>query len=778
VTVGGDDETVAGTTLQGVTAASALTQQLVAERYEIVRWLGGGGMGRVYEAHDRELGEKVALKVLNSGLSEEAIERFRREVRLTRRIQHRNIARMFDIGEHAGDRFLTMELVDGVSLAREVSSRPLAWSRLKTIAEQICAGLAAAHEAGVIHRDLKPDNILIERDTDRVVITDFGIARSLDDPTVTQVGAVLGTPRYMAPEQLAGRDVDTRADLFALGVMLFELATGTRPWSGDNAITIAVAMATTPPRAFVSQGVPASFEGIVAACLQLEPGDRPATARDIADAIARGGDVADRVLPPAPRPTSSTRATPVTHAAESTSLAVLPIGCLPADEYLADGIFEDLIDALSSTAGLRVRPAGIVRTRSPQDPRELGKNLEVDHVVTATLRRVPTGLRVSARLIGVADGFQIWAHKADCSEAEVLAMSDTLAHGIAAALSTRASVATRPTDPRAVDLYLRARAELRRFWGVHATAAADLLEQAAVFAPSSPAILGALAYASVLAWVMRGAPEMVDRARVALERGLASGHGEAYLASASWLLNHGDHERGAADLANALIRAPMSAPTHEMTGRILVEVGFPVEARRHFDTAIGLDPGRATIINADLARLDALEGNWTSADARVAALRHDPDEAIAQLGWVYETRLAGWRGNREAVLAAATHYVPKMGDNATSVMDLVASSIAGNVDTARWATIPEMYSGHDRPRRQQLLGLQMVSEMATVLGKHDVARDTLRQAVALGLIDTYWLGHCPLFVPFHDDSWFSEIRQGVADSASRVVTSFTAIAAL
>src|SRR5215813_2800180 len=181
-------------------------------------------MGRVYEAHDTELGESVALKVLNSGLSEEAIERFRREVRLTRKIQHKNVARMFDIGEHAGDKFLTMELVAGQSLAREVSSQPMAWSRLKMIAEQVCAGLAAAHDASVIHRDLKPDNILIEKGTDRVVITDFGIARSLDDVAVTQVGAMIGTPRYMAPEQINSEKVDARADLFSLGVMLFELA--------------------------------------------------------------------------------------------------------------------------------------------------------------------------------------------------------------------------------------------------------------------------------------------------------------------------------------------------------------------------------------------------------------------------------------------------------------------------------------------------------------------------------------------------------------------------
>src|SRR5207247_6825804 len=127
------------------------------------------------------------------------IERFRREVKLTRKIQHRNVARMFDIGDHDGQKFLTMELVEGEPLTREITDKPMSWPRLKMIAEQICAGLAAAHKAGVVHRDLKPDNVLIERATDRAVLTDFGIARGVEDPQVTQVGAIAGTPRSMSP---------------------------------------------------------------------------------------------------------------------------------------------------------------------------------------------------------------------------------------------------------------------------------------------------------------------------------------------------------------------------------------------------------------------------------------------------------------------------------------------------------------------------------------------------------------------------------------------------
>ncbi|HEX7836728.1 MAG TPA: serine/threonine-protein kinase, partial [Kofleriaceae bacterium] len=248
--VGGDDDTIANEPTNARPAADAVgwdQSELVAGRYRIVRWLGAGSMGRVYEALDTELDERVALKVLRGGLTDEAIERFRREVKLTRRIQHRNVARMFDIGEHRSDKFLTMELIDGAALTRELSGE-MAWPRLHSLALQLCAGLAAAHGAGVIHRDLKPDNVMIERGTDRIVITDFGIARGGDEIGVTQIGALIGTPRYMAPEQLAGDEVDHRADLFALGVILYELAPGARPWSGDNPIAIAVAQATLPPR--------------------------------------------------------------------------------------------------------------------------------------------------------------------------------------------------------------------------------------------------------------------------------------------------------------------------------------------------------------------------------------------------------------------------------------------------------------------------------------------------------------------------------------------------
>jgi eukaryotic-like serine/threonine-protein kinase len=786
----GDDDTLASSapTLAG---GSSEVAEVVAGRYRIVRWLGGGGMGRVYEALDTELGEKVALKVLRAGISDDAIERFRREVRLTRRIQHKNVARMFDIGEHEGDKFLTMELVVGEPLSRRIG-RPLAWSEIKALAEQLCAGLAAAHEAGVIHRDLKPDNVLVEATTGRAVITDFGIARGLDDAGVTQVGTVVGTPRYMAPEQLAGKDVDARADLFSLGVMLFELATGERPWNGDNAIAIAVQQATSEARALDPTTVPAAFATIVASCLALEPARRPASAAALGAAIAAESS---EPLTPATRidkqrsrtslaPPPPAHATPSAHAppppaatpppVHSTTVAVLPVAAAPADEFLAEGLREDLTDTLSTTPGLRVRPAAAV---TGSDPREIGQRLAVDHVVVASLRRTPAGLRASARLLSVADGFQIWAFKADIADAQILTTSETIARGIAEALSTRAHTGTRPTDQRAVLLYLRARDEMRRFWGVHVHEATKLLQQAVELAPASDEILAAHAYAAVQSWVMTQQPELHDPALQALERALAAGGGEAHLAAAVYWMNKGDFERGGRELGQALNHSPMSGHVHELAGRILVEVSGSALARHHFELSVGLDPARAKLISADLARLEALEGNWPSADGRVAALLADPDPSLVQLGHVFRARLAAWRGDHDTMMDAATRFTPRMGDQANRIVRFMAEATRGDaISEEEWGKLTRAFGDDDdRPVRQQLMGLQLLIEVALVRDRPERALATLALAARTGLMDIVWLDRCPLFGRVAEHPSYPPLRAEVARRAERVLAALRSV---
>jgi serine/threonine-protein kinase len=781
----GEEDTVAGPPPTSAGEAVVASAELLAGRYRIVRLIGGGGMGRVYEAHDSELDEHVALKVLRGELSSDALERFRREVKLTRRIVHRNVARMFDIGEHAGAKFLTMELVNGEPLTRRVAAAPLPWPELRAVAEQLCDGLAAAHAAGIVHRDLKPDNVLIERSTGRAVITDFGIARGGDDPSVTQVGAVVGTPRYMSPEQLAGRPVDARSDLFSLGVILYELATASRPWPGDNAVAIAISQATLPPGSIDAPHVPAAFTKIVAACLHLDPGQRPASATLLRDALTAGdADVLDRDSPPtrALRPSKpaltplpiapAVPATPTS--AEPMSIAVLPLTCADADRHLADVVLEELTDTLSTGTALRVRPAGLA-TSGATDVREQGRRLMVDQLVTGSLRRTPTGVRITARLIGVVDGFQIWAKHIECTDAEVLATSGQLARGIAEALSARASSTTKPTDPRAVELYLRARAELRRFWGSHVQAAGDLLEKAAEYAPTSGPILAALGWARVQTWVLRGLPELLPPAQHALQRAISTGHGEAFLASAQYAFNRGEPEHGARDLAIALARAAMSAQAHEFAGKILVEIVGGIEARQQFETAVGLDPGRTAIASADLARLDALEGKWESADARLKALLADPDHSLRQLGAVFSARLAAWRGDRVGFVHALQLYVPRVAEGASQLMALLLEAASkGEVERERIMAMVDSLNIEQQPRRSLLMSMQVLSELAAALDQYEVAIECLSKASALGLMDIVWLDACPLFVKCSSLHAFISVRSEISARAGRVLAAFRA----
>jgi serine/threonine protein kinase/TolB-like protein len=265
--------------------------KLFAGRYEIQALLGRGGMGSVYRAYDRAVDDLVALKTLDVQDDDElAVERFRREVRLARRVTHRNAARTFDLGEHGSVRYLTMEHVDGQSLRAWLAKRPTAISAID-IALQVAAGLAAAHEAGVIHRDLKPSNIMLENAAGegpvRVVITDFGIARMSEDGR-GQTGGLIGTPAYMAPEQVEGKPLDGRADLYALALMLAEMLSGKLPFAGDNAFALAMArLRVEVPDLSAGHPIPAPLLAVLERALQRDPQRRFPNAIAFAQALAQ-----------------------------------------------------------------------------------------------------------------------------------------------------------------------------------------------------------------------------------------------------------------------------------------------------------------------------------------------------------------------------------------------------------------------------------------------------------------------------------------------------------
>src|SRR6201993_419278 len=266
-----------------------LPGRLIAGRYRIIALLGKGGMGEVYRADDRTLGQAVAIKFLPEEATshEGMLERFKNEVRIARRVSHPNVCRVYDVGEVEGATFFTMEYVDGedlASLLRRIGRLPQ--DKAVEIARQICAGLAAAHAKGVLHRDLKPANIMLDG-RGQVVITDFGLAGVADDIRGPEVRS--GTPAYMSPEQLSGKEVTMRSDIYALGLVLYEVFTGKRAFAEGPALVRARGDRTPSRPSLVVKDLDPIVEKVILRCLETEPSSRPGTALAVAAALT-GGD--------------------------------------------------------------------------------------------------------------------------------------------------------------------------------------------------------------------------------------------------------------------------------------------------------------------------------------------------------------------------------------------------------------------------------------------------------------------------------------------------------
>ncbi|MCA9684210.1 MAG: protein kinase, partial [Myxococcales bacterium] len=433
--------------------------EVFAGRYEIEKILGRGGMGTVFRVRDCEVGEQVALKLLDSmAATTEVVERFRREVRLARRVTHRNVARTYDLGEFQGWRFLTMEFVDGESLRTYVARGRPSPARALGFAKQIAEGLAAAHEAGVVHRDLKPANVMIER-SGRVVLTDFGIARAVQGSDATmQTGGLLGTPAYMAPEQIAGERVDAPADLYALGLILFEMLTGRLPFSGETAMAIAMArLHQDLPDLRAETNLPPTAVAVLERCLARVAADRPSGAGEVAELITAALDECGRdegtLGMPAPATIipggipggvlGGTRSAPATSVPTPTTsgrtLAVLPFRFRgpESERYVAETLSDELIDVLSTMRGLRVSGSGATARfadASERDPRTIGRELGVDVIVDGTVQMAGKRVRISARLLEVSSGFQMWSERYDGALEDVFELQDTMGKRIAEAL--------------------------------------------------------------------------------------------------------------------------------------------------------------------------------------------------------------------------------------------------------------------------------------------------------------------------------------------------------
>ncbi len=442
--------------MNGVSAFDERVSRALAGRYEVRRVLGVGAAATVYLADDPRHQRPVALKVLRPEVAASVgLERFMQEIGVAARLNHPHILALHDSGETAGLFWYVMPYVEGESLRQRIErQRQMPLEEAVGIAGDIAEALDYAHRHGVLHRDVKPENILFE--DNHAAIADFGVARGLTTATrqrLTEAGFVIGTPEYMSPEACAGDDeVDGRSDEYALACVLYEMLAGRPPFTAatpQGVIARHLADAV-PPLGTVRPDAPANVVRAVMRALAKAPADRFPTLQAFAEALR-------------------TAATDPEAAALARSAAVLPFansGGLPEDEVLSDGITEEIINALSHIGGLRVasRTSVFVYKGRREDVRTIGAQLHVRAVLEGSVRRSGSRLRISAQLVNVADGYLLWSERYDREMADVFAIQDEIANNIARALQVilsedeRLALGRVPTrDIRAYEYYLRGR---------------------------------------------------------------------------------------------------------------------------------------------------------------------------------------------------------------------------------------------------------------------------------------------------------------------------------
>jgi TolB-like protein len=468
--------------------------------YEITAKLGEGGMGEVYRARDARLARDVAVKVLPAAVAAdpERLERFRREARAVAALSHPGIVTLYSIDEADGVTFLTMELVEGDTLDRQVTASGLPVERVVEIGLALSDALAGAHEKGIVHRDLKPANVMVDG-RGRVKILDFGLAKAaaqtplVADPTAetllgTRAGILVGTLPYMSPEQLRDEPLDARSDIFSLGVLLYELVAGERPFRGATPAELsgAILRDAPPPLGQRRPEVSADFERILLRCLEKSSRDRLASASAVHEEL--------RLLR---RDGSGTRAA----APAALAIAVLPFSDMSPrrdQEALCEGMAEEIMNALVGIAGLRVaaRASAFRARRDGHDLETTARLLKVGVVLDGSVRTAGSRLRVAAQLVDAATGFQLWSERYDRDGDDLFAMQDEIAGGVAAAVRARLGAAATPAAARGVSgsleayqTYLRARHQ--RYTRNDALGALRLYESAVALDPEfAPAWVG------------------------------------------------------------------------------------------------------------------------------------------------------------------------------------------------------------------------------------------------------------------------------------------------
>jgi serine/threonine protein kinase/Tfp pilus assembly protein PilF len=676
------------TSLQELTTGSTF-----AGRYQIIEELGQGGMGRVYRVLDKKLKEEVALKLIKPqiGLDRTTLERFSNELKLSRKIVHKNVARMFDLNDHGGAHYITMEYVRGEDLRRLIRKMgTLSPSQAIPIVKQVCDGLKEAHRLGIVHRDLKPGNIMIDEEGNARIM-DFGIARSLLGKGITGGGAMIGTPEYMSPEQAEGKETDQRSDIYSLGIILYEMLTGRVPFSGDTPLSVAVKQKTEvpPDPRRLSPQIPADLSRLILRCLEKDKSRRYQSSEELHAELekAEQGIPATERIGPAKKPPTSREITVkislkrllfpylailaliiaggvilwrivpgknvVPAKSGSPSIAVLPfVDDSPekSHAYLCEGIPNTLINALNTIQNLRVpaRTSAFSFVGKGQDIQGIGQKLNVENVLEGSIQVVGNSLRVTASLIKVKDGYQLWNATYDRKLEDVFAIQDEIAQAIVRALKMRLlgeqekRLVKRGTDNMdAYTLYLEGLFYWNKRSGRDLNRAIEFFGQAIEKDPNYALAYVGLADSYSLLTVYAGArpQDVYPRAKTAankaleLDEALAEAHNSlAYIHERyDW-----DFRAAEAEFKRALELNPNYATGRFWHGELLTYLGRFEEGIQEFRRALELDP-LSVIINSNLGWALTMAQQYDQALVQLhKTLELDPNFAITHvmLGFV------------------------------------------------------------------------------------------------------------------------------------------------
>lgn len=699
---------------------------LFSGRYEIIEELGKGGMGKIYRAFDKKIDEEVALKLLKPEIAsdEKTIERFKNELKYARKIAHKNVCKMYDLGEEKGTRYITMEYIPGEDLKSMIKmSGQLNTRTAVKIAKHVCEGLAEAHRLGVIHRDLKPQNIMIDREGNARIL-DFGIARSLKSRGITGQGMVVGTPDYMSPEQAEVKEVDQRSDIYSLGVILYEMVTGQLPFEGETPLSIAMKHKTETPRnpRMLNPQITEELSLLIIKCMEKDKEKRCRSAGEVLselEKIEKGTRVTEKIPPEkkhAAEKAVKIRKRALIYGAAVVlvallgwagfsllsrrekpmdSIAVLPFENLsgnPEQVYFADGMTEALISELVKIKALNrvISRTSVMQYKGTRTPMpKIARELNVDVIVEGSVLLLGDKVRLMAQLIHGPTDRHFWAESYERNLSDVLALQGELAKIIAQQIKVSLTVeeeqrlsSGRSVKPEAYEAYLKGRFYLNKRTEDGMKKSVEYFEKAIEIDPSYAAAQAGLADS----WILLGdymfippkavIPKAKEAAKKALEMddSLAEAHNSLAYASFIFDRDWASAEKG---FKRAIELNPNYAAAHQWYGELLT-------ARRRFDEAIKeirraqeLDP-LSLIINAMSGRTYYYAREYDRAIEQYRkTLEIDPDFFFAyrDLGKVYvqkkiyeEALAAEKKANDEAWIGIAYAKMGKF-DEARNVLE-------------------------------------------------------------------------------------------------------------